>query len=72
MPNFNQYASSLNGIGTSVVDPSPAVYEFLKRKDRHNRIANEELCQNRDFIKRFLCVKMDVFNRIACVKSTID
>ena len=44
---------SLNGKGTSVFDPRPAVYEFLKRKDRRNRLPNEELYQNRDFIKKF-------------------
>ena len=60
---------SLNG---SVFDPRPAVYEFLKRKDRRNRVPNEELNQNQDFIKNFLCVKMDVFKRIACVKPAID
>ena len=41
---------SLNGKGTAVFDPRPAVYEFLKRKDRRNRVPNEELYQNRDFI----------------------
>ena len=44
---------SLNGKGTSVFDPRPAVYEILKRKDRRNRLPNEELYQNRDFIKKF-------------------
>ena len=36
---------SLNGKGTSVFDPRPAVYEFLKRKDRRNRIPNEPRTQ---------------------------
>ena len=44
---------SLNGKGTSVFDPRPAVYEFLKRKNWRNRLPNEELYQNRDFIKKF-------------------
>lgn len=43
---------SLYGIGTSVFNPRPAVYEFLKRKDRCNRVPNEELYQNRDLIKK--------------------
>ena len=45
--------ASLNGKVTSVFDPRPAVYKFLKRKDRRNRVPNEELYQNRDFIKTF-------------------
>ena len=45
--------ASLNRKGTAVFDPRPAVYEFLKRKDRRNRVPNEELYQNRDFIKNF-------------------
>ena len=41
---------SLNGKGTAVFDPRPAVYEFLKRKERRNREPSNEHFQNRDFI----------------------
>ena len=44
---------SLNGKGTAVFDPRPAVYEFLKREEWRNREPSNELFQNRDFIKKF-------------------
>jgi hypothetical protein len=52
---------SLNGKGTSVFDPRPAVYEFLKKK------MDGTGHQTRNFIRIgilsiiFLCVKMDAF-----------
>ncbi|CAB4034729.1 Hypothetical predicted protein [Paramuricea clavata] len=44
---------SLNGKATSVFDPRPAVYEFLKRKDRRNRAPNE--------VRIGILSKMDAF-----------
>ena len=44
---------SLNEKGTAVFDPRPAVYEFLKRKERRNREPSNEHFQNQDFISKF-------------------
>ena len=44
---------SLNGHGTAFYDPRPAVFEFLKIKERRNRQPCNELYKDRDFIKKF-------------------
>ena len=44
---------SLNGNGTAFYDPRPAVFEFLRKKERRNRQPCDELYKDRDFIKKF-------------------
>ena len=44
---------SLNGKGTAFYDPTPAVFEFLRIKERRNRQPCDELYKDRDFIKKF-------------------
>ena len=49
---------SLNCKGTAFYDPRPAVFEFLRTKERRNRQPCDELCtkiktlQKRNFLKR--------------------
>ena len=56
---------SLNGRGTAFSDPRPAVFEFLKRKERQNRQPFYELYQNRDFIQMFSVTMQDVFETVS-------
>ena len=52
--SINSYMHvSLNGTGTAYFDPRPAVFEFLKSKDRRNREPNSEIYREREFIKKF-------------------
>ena len=44
---------SLNGIGTAYYDPRPAVFTFLKKKDRRNAQPCSELYKQRDFVRKF-------------------
>lgn len=44
---------SLNGKGTAYYDPRPAVFMFLKNKDRRNAQPCSELYQQRDFVRKF-------------------
>ena len=44
---------SLNGIGTAYFDPRPAVFTFLKKKDRRNAQPCSELYKQRDFVRKF-------------------
>ena len=44
---------SLNGKGTALCDPRPAVFESLRIKERWNRQPCDELYKDRDFIKKF-------------------
>ena len=44
---------SLNGKGTAFYDPRPVVFEFLRKKERHNRQPCDELYKDRDFIEKF-------------------
>ena len=44
---------SLNGKGTAFYDPRPAVFEFLRKKERSNRQPCDELYKDRDIIKFF-------------------
>ena len=43
---------SLNGKDTAFYDPRPAVFEFLRKKERRNRQPCDELYKDRDFIKK--------------------
>ena len=52
--SINSYRHvSLNGRGTAYFDPRPAVYEFLKSKDRRNKEPTAESYREREFIKKF-------------------
>ena len=44
---------SLNGKGTAFYDPRPAVFSFLKNKDRRNAQPCSELYKQRDFVRKF-------------------
>ena len=44
---------SLNGIGTAYYDPRPAVFTFLKKKDRRNAQPCSVLYKQRDFVRKF-------------------
>jgi hypothetical protein len=44
---------AINGTGTAHYDPRPAVALFLKKKDRRNRVPDEQLYKHHDFIKHF-------------------
>lgn len=44
---------SLNGKGTAFYDSRPAVFEFLRLRERRNRQPCNELYKDRDFIKNF-------------------
>ena len=43
---------SVNGKGTAFYDPRPAVFEFLRKKERRNRQPCDGVYKDRDFIKK--------------------
>ena len=46
---------ALNGIGTAKCDPSEAVGEFLKRKDRRQRKPDCDLYKKPKYVAKFFC-----------------
>ena len=55
---------SLNGKGTAFNDPRPAVFQFLRIKERRNRQPCNELYKDRDFIKKFF--QKENFLKFSC------
>ena len=53
---------SLNGKGTALYDRRPAVFEFLRKKERRNRQPSDELYKNRDLLKSFFKLRMALFS----------
>lgn len=44
---------ALNGVGTALFDPRPAVAKFLEVKERRRKLPDEEIYQNQEFTKKF-------------------
>lgn len=44
---------ALNGKGTAHYDPRPAVIEFLERKERRQKLPDNELYKDQEYIKKF-------------------
>ena len=44
---------SLNGKGTALYDPRPAVFKFMTKKDRRNTAPDRELYKERKFIRKY-------------------
>ena len=42
---------ALNGVGTALFDPRPAVAKFLEVKERRRKLPDEEIYQNQKFTK---------------------
>lgn len=44
---------ALNGIGTALYDPRPAVAKFLEEKERRKKLPDAEVYQDQEFVKKF-------------------
>ena len=44
---------SLNGKGTALYDPRPAVFAFMTKKNRRNTEPDKELYKEREFVRKY-------------------
>ncbi|KAL4148449.1 hypothetical protein QTP88_002689 [Uroleucon formosanum] len=47
---------ALNGIGTALFDPRPAVAKFLESKERRRKLPDPDLYKNQEFIQKFFSI----------------
>jgi len=53
--NSRRYIA-LNGIGTALFDPKPAVAKFLESKERRRKLPEPDLYKNQEFIQTFFSI----------------
>lgn len=44
---------ALNGVGTALFDPRPAVAKVVEVKERRRKLPDEDIYQNQEFTKKF-------------------
>ena len=60
---------SLNGKGTAFYDPRPAVFEFLRVKERRNRQRAMNFTKTRTLLKSFIKKRMALFSTLCFSKD---
>lgn len=47
---------ALNGTGTALFDPRPAVAKFLESKERRRKLPDPDLYKSQEFIQKFFSI----------------
>ncbi|KAL4135818.1 hypothetical protein QTP88_007405 [Uroleucon formosanum] len=63
---------ALNGIGTALFDPRPAVAKFLESKERRRKLPDPDLYKNQEFIQKFFSIDSNFATQLKLLKICSD